>query len=95
MIVADRYEELSDEAYRLYKRDLHVMQSIAFPGERSCFVVKAPYHTPFVDVILRHFPRCLFCAHASESGRCCHFRFVASSSYQRSAVSSRFVEIGT
>ena len=60
MIVADRYEELSDEAYRLYKRDLQVMQSIAFPGERSCFVVKAPYHTPFVHVILRHFPDALF-----------------------------------
>ena len=61
MIVASQYEELSDRAYGLYKRDLHVMESIARPdGARSRFVVKAPYHTAFADVILRHFPNSCF-----------------------------------
>ena len=58
--VASQCEELSDQAYRLYKRDLHVMQSIANSRPQSHFVLKAPHHTPFADVILRHFPNACF-----------------------------------
>ena len=59
--VPSQYDELSDRAYCLYKRDLHVMQSIACSGKcRSRFVLKAPHHTPFADVILRHFPNACF-----------------------------------
>ena len=56
--VASQYRELSDQAYRLYQRDLLIMQSIARSDDRrrSRFVLKAPCHTPFADVILRHFP---------------------------------------
>ena len=55
------YKDLSDKAYRLYKRDLHVMQSITSAnGRRSRFVLKAPHHTPFPDVIRRHFPNAYF-----------------------------------
>ena len=57
---ASQYEELSDQAYRLYKRDLHVVQSIVFPNSKSRFVLKSPYHAPFVKIILRHFPNAFF-----------------------------------
>ncbi|XP_065843495.1 omega-hydroxy-beta-dihydromenaquinone-9 sulfotransferase Stf3-like [Oscarella lobularis] len=62
MDVVSQYEELSDRAYCLYKRDLHVIQSIFCPNDRrrSHFVLKAPHHTPFSDVILRHFPDACF-----------------------------------
>ena len=63
MNVAAQCEELSDRAYRLYERDLHVYQSILSSPDRdsrSRFVLKASHHTPFVDAILRHFPNAFF-----------------------------------
>ena len=62
MDVASQCKELSDRAYHLYKRDLHIMQSIFSPDDdrRSRFVLKALHHAPFTDVILRHFPNACF-----------------------------------
>ncbi|XP_065843431.1 omega-hydroxy-beta-dihydromenaquinone-9 sulfotransferase Stf3-like [Oscarella lobularis] len=54
------YRELVHRAYEFFKRDLQVIQSVFDDVDQSRFVLKAPYHTPFTDIILHHFPDAFF-----------------------------------